>query len=198
MEIISKIKWVSGVLLVFVIVLMTNLIDKNNFSKLRYSIATIYEDRIVANDLIFEMSLLIHEKEIAVAMSDSSFFHEKNDKVNQDIQALIERYEQTKLTREEKEIFSDLKNNLTTLEGLEKEFINSGSENKVGLFNGINDIVYNLYDLTKVQLKEGRRQMALSNETMETIDLFTQIEIIFLVLMAILVQIIILYKPRQN
>ena len=195
---INKIKWFLGVLLVFVIVLVTNLIDKENFSRLRSSIVTIYEDRIVASDLIFEIALLIQEKEIAAAIADASFFDEENDKANQNIEDLIQRYERTKLTAREAKIFNELKDNLETLQKLEKEFIDSGLESNVDLFACIKKIVYNLYDLSKVQLKEGERQMALSNETMETINLFTQIEIIFLVLLAVLAQIIILYKPKQN
>lgn len=198
MTLFNKIKWTASILLVFAIILTTNLIDKNNFNKLRYSVVTIYEDRIVANDLIFEILLSIREKEIALAMADSMFFLQKNDKINEGIGILLEKYGQTKLTNKEQKFFADLKDELKNLESLEKEFINSSFRNDVDLQNSINEIVRNLYDLSKVQLEEGRRQMALSNETMETIDLFTQVEIIFLVLMAILVQIIILYKPKQD
>jgi hypothetical protein len=198
MTLFNKIKWTAGILLVFAIILTTNLIDKNNFNKLRYSVVTIYEDRIVANDLIFEILLSIREKEIALAMPDSTFFLQRNDKINEGIKNLLEKYEQTKLTNKELKFFNNLKGELKNLESLEKEFINSAFRNDVDLQNSINEIVRNLYDLSKVQLEEGRRQMALSNETMETIDLFTQVEIIFLVLMAVLVQIIILYKPKQD
>lgn len=198
MTLFNKIKWTAGILLVFAIILTTNLIDKNNFNKLRYSVVTIYEDRIVANDLIFEILLSIREKEIALAIPDSTFFLQRNDKINEGIKNLLEKYEQTKLTNKELKFFDNLKDELKNLESLEKEFINSSFRNDVDLQNIINEIVRNLYDLSKVQLEEGRRQMALSNETMETIDLFTQIEIIFLILMAVLVQIIILYKPKQD
>lgn len=198
MTLFNKIKWTAGILLVFAIILTTNLIDKNNFNKLRYSVVTIYEDRIVANDLIFEILLSIREKEIALAIPDSTFFLQRNDKINEGIKNLLEKYEQTKLTNKELKFFDNLKDELKNLERLEKEFINSSFRNDVDLQNIINEIVRNLYDLSKVQLEEGRRQMALSNETMETIDLFTQVEIIFLVLMAVLVQIIILYKPKQD
>lgn len=197
METFSKIKWIAGILLVFVIVLTTNLIDKNNFNRLRYAVVTIYEDRIVANDLIFELSLLIQEKEVAIAMSDSIFFHTENAKINHGIKLLIERYEQTKLTGEERKILNDLKNGLHSLERLEAEYLDSKGEDTRDLFRTINVIDRNLYELSKVQLKEGKRQMALSNKAMETIDLFTQIEIISLIVMAILVQIIILYKPKS-
>jgi hypothetical protein len=85
MTLFNKIKWTAGILLVFAIILTTNLIDKNNFNKLRYSVVTIYEDRIVANDLIFEILLSIREKEIALAVPDSTFFLQRNDKINEGI-----------------------------------------------------------------------------------------------------------------
>ena len=198
MTILNKIKWITGILLVFAIILTTNLIDRDNFNKLRYSVVTIYEDRVVANDLIFEMSLLIREKEIALAASDSTFFLKRNDKINENIQIFIEKFEQTKLTTKEARIFNNLKDEIKTLERLEIEFINSEFRKDIDLLNSIKAIIINLHDLSKVQLEEGRNQMALSNKTMETIDLFTQVEVIFLIVMAILVQIIILYKPKQN
>lgn len=184
--------------MVFAIILSTNLIDRDNFNKLRYSVVTIYEDRVVANDLIFEMSLLIREKEIALAASDSAFFLKRNDKINENIQIFIEKFEQTKLTTKEARIFNNLKDEIKTLERLEIEFINSEFRKNIDLLNSIKAIIINLHDLSKVQLEEGRKQMALSNKTMETIDLFTQVEVIFLIVMAVLVQIIILYKPKQN
>ncbi len=198
MTLFNKIKWTAGILLVFAIILTTNLIDKDNFNSLRYSVVTIYEDRIVANDLIFEVSLLIREKEIALVMSDSMFFLNRNDKINEDIQTLIGRYQRTKLTNKEQNIFNDLRSELKKLESLEKGFVDSKFKNNIDLLNSINKIFHNLYELSKVQLEEGRRQMALSNKTMETIDVFTQVEIIFLIIMAVLVQIIILYRPKQG
>ena len=197
MDILNKVKWIAGIILVFVIVITTNLIDRDNFNRLRYSVTTIYEDRIVANDLIFKMSLLIHEKEMAAATSDSSFFYNENDEVNRDINDLIKRYEQTKLTNKEQEIFNDLKENLNKLSGLEKELVDSDSETNTEIMNNLNDIVNNLYDLSEVQLSEGKIQMLASNEAMEAIDVFTQVEIVFLIIMGVLIQIIILYKPKN-
>jgi len=49
----NKAKWILGILMVFVLIIATNLIDKNNFLKVRDSVVTIYEDRLVAKDLIF-------------------------------------------------------------------------------------------------------------------------------------------------
>ncbi len=197
MNLLNKIKWIAGILLVFVIVLTTSLIDQGNFDRLRNSVITIYEDRIVANDLIFEMSLLIHKKEIAIAVSDSSFFQQKNGEVNREMQDLLRRYERTKLTSEEQKLFNDLKRNLNRLMSSESEFVSSGLKVNDNMVNSLDKIVNGLYELSKVQLNEGKRQMIASNEAVEAIDIFTQIEIIFLIIMAILILTIILRKPNS-
>jgi hypothetical protein len=200
MTILSKIKWVASILLVFAIVLTTNLIDKDNFNRLRYSINTIYEDRIVANDLIFELVLLLHEKGIAIVGTDSLFWKKKNDTINQDINNLISRYEQTKLTDREEISFKRLKRDLQKLTDTEKKYLrsDSGTEIKAKMTRLITDVKQHLSDLSKVQLEESKRQLGLSNDTMKDIDFFTQVEIIFLIVMAVLIQIIIMYTPNKS
>lgn len=198
MTLFSKIKWIASVLLVFIIVLTTNLIDQDNFNRLRYSVTTIYENRVVASDLIFEITILIQEKEIALATADSVFFSARNGQVNKDIQGLITRYGETSLTSQENEIYTSLQEELARLSDLEQEYLTSGADNYTNLFKSIDNVVHNLYRLSKVQLEEGKKKMLMSNKTMETIDLFTQVEIIFLIFMAVLVQVIILYKRKAN
>ncbi len=198
MKIFDKIKWVSAVLLVFFIILTTNLVDRHNFNSLRNSIVTIYEDRIVASDLIFEMGLLIQEKEMALASENASFFQERNEKVNLEFQQLIAQYKETKLTDEERAIFSNLKENVNRLKQKEKASDNFEEGNREALFKTISNIVQDLYDLSKVQLKEGRREMERSKRAMETVTLFTQIEIIILIVIAVLIQILILYNPSKK
>jgi hypothetical protein len=197
MTLLTKIKWVASILLVFFIVLTTNLIDKDNFERLRNSVTTIYEDRIVASDLLFELLMLVQEKEFAFISSDSLFFENRSEANNREMGKLIQRYEQTKLTERERMLLFNLKRDLNHLQELEKQYISSESADKDAWLTSLDEIVQTLSDLSKVQLKEGRQHMLMSNKTMDTIDLFTQIEIVFLILMAILIQVIILYKPKE-
>lgn len=196
MSIINKIKWVASILLVFAIVLATNLIDKNNFNQLRHSVTTIYEDRIVASDIIFELTISIQEKEIALAVTDKAFFAERNERVNQVLADLIERYETTKLTGRESDIFDYLKEDLEELKQLEQAYVDSDFTEVEALAENLDRIVHRLHDLSKIQLKEGRRQLLISNRVMEDVNFLTQMEIIFLIVIAVLVQIIILYRPK--
>lgn len=198
MTIFSKIRWVASILLVFFIVLITNLIDKDNFNRLRNTVTTIYEDRIVASDLLFEISMLIQEKEVAIISRDSLFFQMNNNKANLDIDGLTGRYGQTELTENEQLIFNSLKDEISNLKRLEQSYVSSETNENTNLLRSIDNITQNLHDLSKIQLKEGRQQVLISNKVMDTINLFTQGEIIFLILMAILIQIIILYKPKET
>lgn len=194
----NKVKWILGILMVFVLIIATNLIDRNNFLRVKDSVVSIYEDRLVAKGLIFDMSRGIQEKELALATSDSIFFLEKNEQVNTDIKDLVYRFEQTKLTVEEGNIFKDFKTNLEALRTSELAFIQSEFTQKTPLIQEITKLNDNLNDLSKIQLNEGRRQMSISKRAIASVELFTQLEIYVLIFLAIVIQIIVIYKPKDQ
>ncbi|GAL63634.1 MCP four helix bundle domain-containing protein [Algibacter lectus] len=194
----NKLKWILGILMVFVLIIATNLIDKNNFVRVRDSVVTIYEDRLVANDLIFEMLKSVQEKELAVAISDSTFFDNKNSKVNHNIEALVSRFEETKLTSQEENVFTDLKQNVKLLVDAETKFLNSGYTDNAQIIKHIESLKTNLSDLSKIQLTEGNRQMSISKRALDSVELFTQIEIFILVFLAIVIQIVVMYNPKTK
>ncbi|PHN07004.1 MCP four helix bundle domain-containing protein [Flavilitoribacter nigricans] len=197
MTVFNKIKWVLGILLVFVLVVATNLIDRDNFRRITDSVVSIYEDRLVAKDLIFEFSLLVQEKEIAWRTTNTNFFTSRNPAVNQEISALMARYLETELTPTEARIFDDLQTNLKALEAL-PGFRSVGSTGPPdAVEDALRHVKQNLHDLSKLQLEEGKRQLAISEQAMATVELFTRLEVYFLILLAVLIQIIILYKPKD-
>lgn len=194
----NKVKWVLGILMVFVLIVATNLIDRNNFLRVKDSVVTIYEDRLVVNDLIFEMSKAIQEKELASIKSDSVFFLTENKKINKDLQNNILKYEETKLTAKEVKVFNNLKQNLKNVNDLELLLIKNKFDNNKGLEKAIIRVKENLYQLSKIQLNEGGRQMSISKKAIDTVELFTQLEIYILIFLAIVIQIIVIYKPKEE
>lgn len=198
MTFFDKIKWTLGILMVFALIVITNLIDKNNFTIVKDSVVSIYEDRLVVNDLIFEMSKLVQEKEMAIVLSDENFYTKKNDGVNKKMNDFIEKYEATKLTVEERRVFDNFKDNINELSKFEKTIIKNQFKDKENPINLIFDIKENLYDLTKIQLTEGRRQMSISQKAIDKVELFTQIEIYLLVFLAIVIQVIVMYNPNKE
>lgn len=196
MKFYDKFKWIIGILMVFVLIIATNLIDRKNFVRVKDSVVTIYEDRLIANDLIFKMTQLVHEKEIALVSSDSSFFKQENAQVNEDFQKQISRFNSTKLTPEETKVFSSLEQNFTALKKSEIKYSTSAFSNQGDLRKEINNIKDDLEDLSKIQLSEGGRQMSISQQAIDIVELFTRIEIFSLVLLALVIQIIVMYRPK--
>jgi hypothetical protein len=198
MTFFNKIKWFLGILLVFGLIIMTNLIDRNNFVKVRDSISTIYEDRLIVKDLIFDISKGIHQKEIAVAKTDTLFFIEKNKGVNKEIQDLVDRYAQTKLTSEERKAFQRFELNLDKLLTAESRYMASRFTDKTNTEKQLSVIKDNLEDLSQIQIKEGHRQVSISKQAVDTVELFTQIEIYLLVFLAVAIQIVVIYNPKPE
>ena len=193
MRIFAKVKWVASILLVFFIVLITNIIDRDNFNRLSYSVTTLYEDRIVSSDLLFEMAMLTKEIEIAHLTSDTLFFQSTNDEHLEALNLLVDRYRRTKLTETEKLVFSQLQEELKSL-SLKQE--STSNVFKADGLESLEKIDQYLHDLSKIQLQEARRQVFVSDKAKDTINFFTQAEIIFLIIMAVLIQIILLYKTK--
>jgi hypothetical protein len=197
MSIYNKIKWVLGILMVFVIIVATNLIDKDHFDKINGVVVTIYEDRLVAYDLIYDITNAIHEKELALRTQDSTFFERRNDVVNTAIENALASFSQTKLTDAEKMIFRNVKKDFTVMQEDEQGTTKMIFTNEEQLLADIAQFKQDLADLATIQVQEGKRQVSASNNTFALVELFTQIEIIILVALAIIIQLIILYKPKD-
>ncbi|WNH14002.1 MCP four helix bundle domain-containing protein [Thalassobellus suaedae] len=196
MKLFNKIKWVLGILMVFILILATNLIDRNNFIRVKDSVVTIYEDRLIASDLVFKIFKLVKKKEVALKLSDTVFFNQENDNTNEHIRDFILMYEQTRLTPEEYTIFKYFKSNFKLLKDHEITFIASNFKNKGNQEDLIISINKNLDDLSKIQITEGRRQMSIGKRATSAVELLTQIEICLLIVLAIVIQIIVMYKPN--
>jgi hypothetical protein len=195
MTLFSKIKWIAAILLVFLIVLITNLIDRDHYKKLSYAVTTMYEDRLVAKDLLFDMSSIIQKKKMAAVTLDTAFYKVSNDVLDTELDHLMVEYNITKLTNKEKVAFKLLQKDVASLREKER---NLSSSNKAQIIQHIEDLEKHLYTLSKIQVQEGRRQLSISQSSKDSLNLFTQVEVIFLIVTAVLIQVIIFYKPKST
>jgi hypothetical protein len=198
MKFLDKVKWILGISVVFFSILATNLIDRMSFQRVKDSVVAIYEDRLVAKDLVFELSLLVHEKEVAQASNDDAFFSDRNAAVNDSIEQLTIKFLRTEMTEREARVFNNLQLNLVKLKSIENSMTLEKELEKGDFKSQVVRIKENLHDLSKIQLIEGKRQVFLSERAMDTVDLFTKLEISFLIVLAVLVQIIVIYRPKQS
>lgn len=198
MGVFNKIKLILGILVVFVLIVATNLIDRSNFLKVKNSVVTLYEDRLIADELIFEMSSLYHEKEIAALKANSNYFEKHSKTNNEKLRLLIEKFEKTKLTEKEEIVFLNLKANNEAIQTAENDLVKSNFSEINPFVSLSSKIKRNLFELSKIQSDEGGRQRSISKSAIESIELFTQMEIYLLAVLAIIVQIIILYNPKMK
>lgn len=198
MKLFDKVKWVMGILLVFFLIVATNLIDKNNFQRVRDSVVGIYEDRLVAKELIFEMSMLTNDKAMAVALGDAAYFSEKNQKANNELVRILKQYHTTQLTPDEAVRLEELEASFERLRSLETSSEQLIAANQAAYAAQIKQVNTHLRALSSIQMEEGKRQLSIGKRAVESIELFTQIEIYLLIFLALVVQILVLYRPKEG
>jgi hypothetical protein len=198
MDIYTKIKWFIGVLAVFLLILATNLIDKQNFMRVEQAVDNIYNERLIAKELLLDVTLKFHRKELAYVLNDSSYLQGQNDQVNLKITELMEMFERTEATRNEKITLEILSENHSKLIALESNLQPSDT-----LYSGdcrtlFLDINENLYELSVEQVKEGNREKHYARDAINSVKLFTKIEIYLLIILALIMQAIILFSPKKK
>lgn len=198
MKLFDKLKWILGIVIVFVLIAATNLIDRNNFIQVKESVQSIYEDRLIAKDLILDIYKSIQEKEIALITSDANFFTARNQVINEEIGQLLDSFEHTRLTENEERVFNRLQENFEIVLQDESKLLNNDFNNASVLLEDIRRIEGDLYALSDIQVSEGNRQVAITKRATESIELFTQLEIYMLIFLAVLIQLIILYRPKKE
>ena len=189
-NVLKKVMWIAGVLVVFLLILATNLIDRNHIKGVRASVSTMYKDRLIVKNIIFNISQLTEEKRIAFLLSDSTFYSTNSKKVDDSIYTLIDRFSNTVLTPNEVLYLERLHNNFEKIRALENQVSANKSyfEDEVwrkDMETHFFRVRKNLNSLSDIQIDEGKRELARVKRAFNTIDLFTNIEIAFLVVLGI-------------
>ncbi len=195
----EKIKWFAGLLLVFFVILATNRIDQANFNKVEDSIVTIYEDRLVVKDLIFKIGSLLEEKRMALATSDTAFFRQRNAVVNAEIDHLLRLFRETRLTEAEDRTLTSFGKQMENLQTDETELGNPGTlmaTNELGIQLDI--LKRQIQTLSEIQLSEGKRQLLIGSQAIQSSKLLLQVELIVLIVLALGIQFLVLPKPRKE
>lgn len=200
---LNKIKWILGISVVFLLILFTNLIDRQNFDKLNNSISSIYEDRLVAKNLVLEMVYIIHDKELALRSQNNSYYQKQFTEDHVKLDELIVEFKTTKLVDQEEKTLQQLEEGYDRLEKLESsksKALESGETTSVDqqLITQMERIEEDLYTLSNIQLDEGKRQMLQGKNAADSVQLMTTIEVYILVALALVIQILILYNPKRK
>jgi len=165
MTLFDKIKWVFGIAMVFLLVLATNLIDRQNFMRI-----------------------------VDYLTAASGQLKDNNAATNTRVTEYFGLFADTKLTPKEEIVFRRLKQEFASLQAAEAS-LETNREERVQLQAHLATFQEHLDGLAEIQVREGKKELYESRKALSSANLFTQLEIAALVIMALLVQVIILYTP---
>lgn len=162
----QKMKAAMALTVIFVFLFIKNISDKRHFNELGDSFSAVYEDRLLAESYIYELSNHLSRKKLLVddcnTKEDLNQIKDKINAHNEAIQTLIGSYEKTKLTPTEEVLFKDFKKKIANGLALEKthihesEFGNAESAKQI-LDEAFYGVLNTLNHLSTIQITEGAK-----------------------------------------
>lgn len=195
--IFQKLKAAIALGVVFLIVFATNLLDKNNFTKLQHSFTSVYDDRLMAEVYIYKFSNQLHQKKLLFAEGDDyqttelATLESANKSLNDSIRMLVNKYELTKLTPEEAKYFTRFKGQIEQLFSMESQMLSSNIITHESLTRLHQKLSHSLDELTQIQQQEGKNLIEASNRIFAASKLTFRLEIAILIVIALIVQVLI-------
>jgi hypothetical protein len=201
-----KVKIVIALSAILLLIFVKSLIDKKNVDELEASFVSVYEDRLVVQDHIFNISELLFRMRILVSQTKTleEYLQIQNQVVeyHNRILSIIEDFEQTHLTPKEAEYlkeFKDLVEQKLEVENYFKDLQNSERKYEASIERFYADFerVYNdLRELSRIQLQEGEKLTDKTFEIKARSDIWLQFE--YAVLFILLIIIVILIFTNQS
>lgn len=197
-----RLRWILGLGLVFTLVLVTNLVDRTNFRGVSEAITNIYEDRLVAKGLIYDMRSILATKQVALAAADDAYRQDGYRKDADAMRSLIAAFEDTELTTAEEVAFASLQRRYQTLHDLEGELAAvPGALDPVArtqLRAAHDAVVAELFVLSRIQLTEGNRERFIAAQALQSVEVLTKIEMVLLVTLGAVLLLLIVSWPREQ
>ena len=192
----QKFNLALALLAVFFLILATNLVDRRHFETAQEALTSVYEDRVVAQHYIFEISTIVYQKEQQFIENNTNKWSVENDAR---IEELIEQFAGTKLTTSERRQFESLKEHLTTLERIETKYRENSINNKTHVIPEIFKHIKNdRNDLAETQILESKSKMFLAQKSLNTTNLLSNLELGLLIIVGIAIQFVIFYRIKKT
>jgi hypothetical protein len=162
----QKMKAAMALTVIFVFLFIKNVSDKRHFNELGDSFSAVYEDRLLAESYIYEMSNHLSRKKLLVddcsTKEDLVQIKDKINAHNSSIQTLIDAYDKTKLTPTEEVLFKDFKKKIANSLALEQTHIHqsdfSNAENARQILDeAFYGVLNTLNHLSNIQITEGAK-----------------------------------------
>lgn len=185
--------------MVFLLVLGSSKLDQRHFSTVQNTVNSVFKDRVVVQNLIYQMSTIFYTKELRFIRKDN---FESVLSENQKVEQLLIDFRATKLTPNESNLLYQLNSRFTKLRVLEEKIVRAPDEamdnTTILAIKSLKNIKENLNGLAKIQLDESGQLTQLSNKTLGTHILLSKLEVGFLVIIGIAMLALIFYPLKTT
>lgn len=201
-----KHKWrlATSLAVVFALMLFNNILESRRANELELCFNSVYDDRLVVEGYIFELSSLLYENRLmldacAADLEEGpvqSRINENNSAVNQ----IVAAYAETSLSEEEERIFSEFKTEISDLTQLENTYFmyrNSPTSNHLlssmepRLHSSFYKAGQKLNELSAIQMDIGKTLRDDSRKMIAGSQIFSTLEIGMLIVLGLFIQVII-------
>ncbi|BFP42476.1 hypothetical protein FGF1_33210 [Flavobacteriaceae bacterium GF1] len=182
----------------FLLVLGSNRLDQKHFSTIQTTVNSVYKDRVVVQDFIYQLNNIFHQKELQLLVQKGlTNDHSANKKVNE----LLVNFERTKLTSKEAQMLNELNLQFEKLKGLESGIEEPKEELsgdvRIQMANTFDHIQITLDGLAQIQLDESGELTKLSNKSLGMDILLSKLEVGFLIIIGI-VLLALIFSPARS
>lgn len=189
--------------LILIMIFVKNWIDKKNVAELNSSFSSVFDDRLVVESYIFQLSDHLYQKKILIANCTNAeqilLAQPQVNIHNSTINQILVDYEITKLTTAESMYFGSLKERLQNLNAMEEKFLsaltiqdhNTSTALATEIQKNFDMAMLDLNQLSKIQVSEGRLLKEQSKKIAAGSTLLSQLELVVLIGIGMLIQILI-------
>lgn len=168
----------------FLLVFGSNRLDRRHFDTVQNTVNSVYKDRVVVQDFIYQLNKIFHRKELVLAQNQNV---RQDNGQNQQVKQILEDFRATELTSKESNLLLELNDTFIYLMEIEQaENKGATNENHVLAVNKLNEIQNKLDGLAEIQLNESGQLTQLSNRSLDMNSLMSKLEIGFLIIIGIL------------
>jgi hypothetical protein len=196
----QKLKLATVLVIVFGLIFSINRMDKTYFSELQNSFTSLYQDRLLAESYIYQLSGLLFQKKV-LDSSDERINEEWQQKqllLNDSLNTLIADYGETKLTEAEAHLFAEFQQGIFSLKVLENQYRHEASVSSQQKLAVQYQALTSLLDrLSRIQLTETANIVARSNQVIASSNTISRLEICLLIVIGLLAQALIFASKSE-
>lgn len=183
----------------FLLVLGSNRLDKRNFLSIQTTVNSVHKDRVVVQDIIYQINNIFHAKELRTVLNEQD--ENKSGIENKKVNDLLASFSLTELTSKESSLLNELTSEFLNLQALEQKMTSRTAEvmkkNKASTLKILNEIEHKLDGLAAIQLEESDQLTQLSKKSLGMNILLSNIEVAFLIIIG-LAMLALFFYPTNN